>query len=90
MAEQGFGGKRTLEIVDITYRQLDYWARTDLVKPSLAQATGSGSRRQYSFRDLLGLKVIKSLTPVSGLEQVRKVFTYMRTSSVKMLPAPTS
>ena len=40
MTEQGFSGKRTAEIVDITYRQLDYWARTDLVKPSMAEATG--------------------------------------------------
>ena len=79
MAEQGFSGKRTAEIVHITYRQLDYWARTDLVKPSLAQATGSGSRRQYSYRDLLELKVIKSLLEAGiRLEQVRKVFTYMR------------
>jgi DNA-binding transcriptional MerR regulator len=77
--ETGFSGKRTAEIVDITYRQLDYWARTDLVRPSLADAAGSGSRRQYSYRDLLELKVIKSLLD-SGirLEQVRKVFEYMR------------
>jgi len=78
-SEAGFSGKRTAEIVDITYRQLDYWARTDLVRPSLADASGSGSRRQYSYRDLLELKVIKSLLD-SGirLEQVRKVFAYMR------------
>ena len=78
-SETGFSGKRTAEIVDITYRQLDYWARTDLVRPSLADASGSGSRRQYSYRDLLELKVIKSLLD-SGirLEQVRKVFAYMR------------
>lgn len=76
---QGFSGKRTAEVVGITYRQLDYWARTDLVRPSLADASGSGSRRQYSYRDLLELKVIKSLLD-SGirLEQVRKVFAYMR------------
>ena len=79
MAETGFSGKRTAEIVDITYRQLDYWARTDLVKPSMAEATGSGSRRQYSYRDLLELKVIKSLLDAGiRLEQVRKVFAYMR------------
>lgn len=79
MTEQGFSGKRTAEIVDITYRQLDYWARTDLVKPSMAEATGSGSRRQYSYRDLLELKVIKSLLDAGiRLEQVRKVFAYMR------------
>ncbi len=79
MNEQGFSGKRTAEIVDITYRQLDYWARTDLVRPSMTEASGSGSRRQYSYRDLLELKVIKSLLD-SGirLEQVRKVFSYMR------------
>jgi len=79
MTEHGFSGKRTAEIVDITYRQLDYWARTDLVRPSLADAAGSGSRRSYSYRDLLELKVIKSLLD-SGirLEQVRKVFAYMR------------
>mgnify|MGYP000101842725 FL=1 len=57
----GFSGRRTAEIVGITYRQLDYWARTDLVRPSLTDASGSGSRRQYSYRDLLELKVIKSL-----------------------------
>ena len=79
MAETGFSGKRTAEIVDITYRQLDYWARTDLVKPSLAQAKGSGSRREYSYRDLLELKVIKSLLDAGvRLEQVRKVFNYMK------------
>ena len=79
MTEQGFSGKRTAEIVDITYRQLDYWARTDLVKPSMAEATGSGSRRRYSYRDLLELKVIKSLLDAGiRLEQVRKVFAYMR------------
>ena len=62
-----------------TYRQLDYWARTDLVRPSLAEARGSGSRRLYSYRDLLELKVIKTLLDAGlKLESVRKVFTYMR------------
>jgi DNA-binding transcriptional MerR regulator len=76
---RGFSGKRTAEIVDITYRQLDYWARTDLVRPTLAEATGSGSRRQYSYSDLLELKVIKSLLDAGiRLEQVRKVFAYLR------------
>lgn len=77
--EVGFSGRRTAEIVGITYRQLDYWARTDLVTPSLAQARGSGTRRQYSYRDLLELKAIKTLLD-SGLklESVRQVFDYMR------------
>ncbi len=81
MGEQGFSGKTTSEIVGITYRQLDYWARTDLVGPSLTPARGSGSRREYSYRDLLELKVIKSLLDAGiRLEQVRRVFTYVRES----------
>ena len=75
----GFSGKRTSELVGITYRQLDYWARTDLVRPSLADANGSGSRRSYSYRDLLELKVIKSLLDAGiRLESVREAFTYLR------------
>lgn len=77
--ETSFSGKRSAEIVGITYRQLDYWARTDLVRPSLADASGSGSRRSYSYRDLLDLKVIKTLLD-SGLrlETVREVFSYLQ------------
>ena len=79
MSEQGFSGTRTASIVGISYRQLDYWARTDLVRPSLTDATGSGSRRQYSYRDLLELRVIKSLLDAGiKLESVRAVFAYLR------------
>jgi len=75
----GFSGRRTAEIVGISYRQLDYWARTDLVRPSLAEARGSGSRRLYSYADLLELKVIKTLLDAGlKLESVRTVFTYLR------------
>lgn len=75
-----FSGKRTAEIVGITYRQLDYWARTDLVRPSLADANGSGTRRRYSYKDLLELKVIKTLLDAGiRLESVREVFAFMRT-----------
>ncbi|MCB0977272.1 MAG: MerR family transcriptional regulator [Acidimicrobiales bacterium] len=74
-----FSGKKAAEVVGITYRQLDYWARTDLVRPSVADATGSGSRRQYSYRDLLELKAIKTLLDAGiKLESVRTVFTYLR------------
>ncbi len=76
---QGFSGRKTAEIVDITYRQLDYWARTDLVRPSLMDARGSGSRRRYTYRDLLELKVIKNLLDAGiRLESVREVFSYLR------------
>ena len=77
--EQGFSGRKTAEIVGITYRQLDYWARTDLLVPSLAEARGSGSRRLYSYRDLLELKIIKTLLDAGlKLESVRQAFDYMR------------
>ena len=77
--EPGYSGTQTAKVVGISYRQLDYWARTDLIRPSLSDATGSGSRRAYSYNDLLELKAIKKLLD-SGikLEQVRKVFEYLR------------
>ncbi|MDE0700582.1 MAG: MerR family transcriptional regulator [Acidimicrobiaceae bacterium] len=79
MTEQGFSSRRTAEIAGITYRQLDYWARKDIVRPSLTKASGSGSRRLYSYRDLLELRVIKTLLD-SGikLQQVRKGLDYLR------------
>lgn len=77
--DEGFSGRRTAEIVGISYRQLDYWARTDLIRPSLVDASGSGSRRRYSYRDLLELKVVKSLLDAGiKLEQVRQVFRFLR------------
>jgi len=76
--DEGFPGKKAAEIAGITYRQLDYWARTNLVKPSLARAHGSGSRRRYSYRDLLELRAVKSLLDAGiRLELVRKVFAYL-------------
>ena len=76
---EGYSGREAADIVGITYRQLDYWARTDLIRPSLADAKGSGSRRRYSYRDLVELKMIKTLLD-SGqkLERVRAAFEYLR------------
>jgi DNA-binding transcriptional MerR regulator len=77
--DTGFSGTRTAQIVGISYRQLDYWARTDLIRPSLTDASGSGSRRRYSYRDLLELKVIKKLLDAGiKLESVRVVFDFLR------------
>ena len=79
MTEIGFSGTKAAGVVGISYRQLDYWARTDLVRPSLCDAAGSGSRRLYSYRDLLELRVIKSLLDAGiKLESVRKAFGYLR------------
>ncbi|HEV2309922.1 MAG TPA: MerR family transcriptional regulator [Acidimicrobiia bacterium] len=66
-------------IVGISYRQLDYWARTDLVRPSLADARGSGTQRRYSYRDLVRLKVIKSLLDAGvKLQTARRAIEYLR------------
>jgi DNA-binding transcriptional MerR regulator len=75
----GFSGTQAAKVVGITYRQLDYWARTDLIRPSLSDAAGSGSRRRYSYKDLLELRVIKTLLDAGiKLESVREVFEYLR------------
>jgi DNA-binding transcriptional MerR regulator len=64
----------------ITYRQLDYWARTGLVEPSVRAAQGSGSARLYGFRDILVLKVVKRLLDTGiSLQQIRAAVTHLRT-----------
>ena len=74
----GYSGKRAAEIAGVTYSQLDYWARTGLVLPSLADAQGRGTRRQYSYRDLLELRAVKSLLDAGiRLDLVREVFAYL-------------
>ena len=84
MAEQeamtgGYRGPLVCKIVGITYRQLDYWARTDLLRPSLVDAQGSGTQRRYSYRDLVALKVIKSLLDGGvSLQTARKAIDYLR------------
>ena len=79
MTEDGYRGPQVCKIVGITYRQLDYWARTDLIRPSVADAQGSGSQRRYSYRDLVDLKVIKSLLDAGvSLKQARTAIEYLR------------
>ncbi len=68
----GYRGPVACEAAGITYRQLDYWARTGLVEPSLRSAAGSGTQRLYSFKDVLVLKVVKKLLDTGiSLQQVR-------------------
>ncbi len=79
MTSVSFSGAQAAKIAGITYRQLDYWARTNLIRPSAVDAKGSGSRRSYVYSDLLELKVIKNLLDAGiKLESVREVFTYLR------------
>ena len=78
-AAEGYRGPQVCKIVGITYRQLDYWARTNLIRPSIADARGSGSQRRYSYRDLVDLKVIKSLLDAGvSLQSARRAIEYLR------------
>jgi len=79
--EAGFRGPQVCAIVGISYRQLDYWARTDLLRPSLADARGSGTQRLYSYQDLLELKVIKQLLDAGlNLKEARRAVVCLRSS----------
>ena len=78
-ADVGYRGPTACSAAGITYRQLDYWARTGLVDPSVRGATGSGTQRLYSFRDILLLKVIKRLLDAGiSLQQIRTAVQHLR------------
>ena len=75
----GYRAPQVCNLVGITYRQLDYWARTGLIVPSLAQASGSGSQRLYSFTDVVQLKVIKNLLDAGmSLKKIRSAVEILR------------
>ena len=75
----GYRGPTACNAAGITYRQLDYWARTGLVEPTVRGASGSGSQRLYSFRDILILKVIKRLLDAGiSLQQIRTAVQHLR------------
>ena len=75
----GYRGPTACAAAGITYRQLDYWARTGLVEPSVRAAHGSGSQRLYSFRDILVLKVVKRLLDTGiSLQQIRAAVQHLR------------
>src|SRR6185295_1540125 len=78
-SDAGYRGPTACNAAGITYRQLDYWARTGLVEPSVRGATGSGTQRLYSFRDILVLKVIKRLLDAGiSLQQIRQAVAHLR------------
>jgi DNA-binding transcriptional MerR regulator len=75
----GYRGPTACQAAGITYRQLDYWARTGLVEPSIREASGSGTQRLYGFRDILVLKVVKRLLDTGiSLQQIRTAVGYLR------------
>ena len=81
--EVGYRGPTACRAAGITYRQLDYWARTGLVEPSVRGASGSGSQRLYGFRDILVLKVVKRLLDTGvSLQQIRVAIQVLRERGV--------
>ena len=82
----GYRGPTACRAAGITYRQLDYWARTGLVEPSVRSATGSGTQRLYGFRDILVLKVVKRLLDTGvSLHQIRVAIQALRERGVEDL-----
>lgn len=86
----GYKGNQACKAVGITYRQLDYWARTGLVAPSVRQATGSGTIRLYSFQDVLELKIVKRLLDTGvSLQNIRTAIEHLRDQGIEDLSAIT-
>ena len=84
--DEGYRGPTACRAAGITYRQLDYWARTGLVEPSVRPATGSGTQRLYGFRDILVLKVVKRLLDTGvSLQQIRTAVVHLRERGVEDL-----
>ena len=82
-SDRGYRGPTACNAAGITYRQLDYWARTGLLEPSVRNVTGSGHQRLYSFRDILVLKVIKRLLDTGvSLQQIRVAVGALREHGV--------
>jgi DNA-binding transcriptional MerR regulator len=82
----GYRGPAACQIAGITYRQLDYWARTGLVAPTIRSAAGSGSQRLYSFKDVLVLRVVKRLLDAGvSLQNIRVAVQHLRRRGVKDL-----
>jgi DNA-binding transcriptional MerR regulator len=82
----GYRGVTACHAVSITYRQLDYWARTGLVVPSVRDASGSGTQRLYSFRDMVVLKVVKRLLDAGvSLQNIRKAIETLRSRGAEDL-----
>ncbi len=81
--EIGYRGATACSAAGITYRQLDYWARTSLVEPSIRSASGSGTARLYGFRDILVLKIVKRLLDAGvSLQNIRTAVDHLRVRGV--------
>ena len=88
--DAGYRGAVAAKAAGITYRQLDYWARTDLVVPTIRNAQGSGTQRLYGFRDILVLKLVKRLLDTGiSLQQIRVAVEQLRASGIRDLASTT-
>ncbi|MCU1471077.1 MAG: MerR family transcriptional regulator [Glaciihabitans sp.] len=86
----GYRGAIAARAAGISYRQLDYWARTELVEPTVRGAAGSGSQRLYGFRDILVLKLVKRLLDTGiSLQQIRTAVNQLREAGVNDLAQTT-
>ena len=86
----GYRGAVAARAAGISYRQLDYWARTELVEPTICGAAGSGSQRLYGFRDILVLKLVKRLLDTGiSLQQIRTAVNQLREAGVNDLATTT-
>ena len=86
----GYRGATACVAAGISYRQLDYWARTGLVEPGVRGAAGSGSQRLYSFRDILVLKIVKRLLDTGvSLQNIRTAVEHLRSRGVSDLESIT-
>jgi DNA-binding transcriptional MerR regulator len=84
--EIGYRGATACVAAGITYRQLDYWARTGLVEPGVQSAAGSGSQRLYGFRDILVLKIVKRLLDTGvSLQNIRTAVEHLRSRGISDL-----
>ncbi len=89
-ADAGYRGAIAARAAGISYRQLDYWARTQLVEPTVRGAAGSGSQRLYGFRDILVLKLVKRLLDTGiSLQQIRVAVNQLRESGISDLAQTT-
>ena len=86
----GYKGAVAARAAGISYRQLDYWARTGLVEPTVRGAQGSGSQRLYGFRDILVLKLVKRLLDTGiSLQQIRAAVAQLHEAGVHDLAQTT-
>jgi DNA-binding transcriptional MerR regulator len=84
MSGSGYGASAVLQLIGISYRQLDHWARTGLVRSSVRQASGRGSRRVYSFQDLVALRVVGQLREAGvSVQTIRKAVAFLKRNAAQ-------